>query len=224
LLLKFTFLNFSYLCVVFRKEPENVRICTMSLINLKSGNQKRRLTRGVLSVLLGITIMVYPGLTLNIVVSIIGALLLAYGLINYFIERKTDRPNAPGLFLIPSGIGSIVFGVLFLLFPGFIAKAFVFLIGFILLIVGITQVAAQLNVRQKTNFSYLFIIIGVLASIGGIVLIAKPFESASALLAFFGALVSLLGCGEILFSLRAMKRAKVQKTSSDIIDVEYEEV
>ncbi len=196
----------------------------MSLFNLKSSSQKRRLIRGFLSVILGVSIMVYPGLTLDVVVSIIGAVLLVYGLVNFLLERTSYQQGMPGLFMVPTGIGSIVFGVLFLLFPGFIAKAFIFLVGFILLVVGITQVAAQWNVKQKSGFSYLFIMIGVLASIGGIVLIAKPFESASALLVFFGALVSLLGCGEIIFSLRARKGAKIKKSSSDIIDVEYEEV
>jgi uncharacterized membrane protein HdeD (DUF308 family) len=194
------------------------------MFRLKSENPTRQLVRGIVSVLAGVAIMVYPGLTLKMVIMVMGGLVLVEGIVSYLWSQRSRSTQAPGFYIIPRGIGNMVFGAVLLLFPTFMAEAFVFLIGIILIVAGLSQFMAQLSGFKFGGFSIVYAIISVLALLGGVVLLAKPFESASGLLVFFGAMIALYGIGEIFWALRVRKFMGQNKQVPHTIDAEFEEV
>lgn len=190
-----------------------------------SGQSKRQLIRGIIAIALGIAIMFYPGLTLRTVIMVFGGFLLSDGIVSYLLSRKARQRGIPGLFLIPPGLGNMVFGGVLLIFPTFMVEMFMFLVGIILAITGFTQLMAQLGGRKAGGFSLLYAILAALALFGGIYLLAKPFQSAAAMLTFFGAMVTVYGAAEIFFSLQRKKLMGSQtKQEPQTIDADFEEI
>lgn len=193
----------------------------------KSGNPNRLIIRGIVSVVIGITIIVVPDLTLPVVIQGLGALMVLDGLvamlINYF--SKTKRQSV--FIIIPRGTSNLIFGAILLLFPALMVNLFVFLIGFILIFAGFTQFASQISGRSLMGTSWIIIIISILAFVAGIVFITKPFESAQTMLIIFGVMIALYGVGEIMWSFKVRKYQKQNPApvnSNTTIDAEYEEV
>jgi uncharacterized membrane protein HdeD (DUF308 family) len=196
------------------------------MLNRLAGNPNRLLIRGIVSLAIGVATFVFPDTSLTTVVQLLGAYLMVDGLINFLLYTFRKKAQHSGLILIPKGVGNMLAGVVFLAFPAAMVSIFVFLIGLILIIAGGSQLLAQAGGRSFLGFSWVYTLIAVVATIGGIVLIAKPFESASTILMFFGGIIGLYGLGEIFWSykLRKYKKAHPEQNQPPTVDVEYEEV
>ena len=192
---------------------------------LKYRNPKRSLYRGIIAIVLGAVIVAVPGLTLNLVIQLLGATLIADGLINILIRMWSKKQQSQMLPLIPRGIPNLIFGVILLGFPLQMVNFFVFIIGFILIIAGGSQVLIQITGGIKVGFSWLFFAIGLVALISGVYLIVRPIESVENILTFFGIITVLYGIGEIAWFFKLKKYRKESQAESDkIIDADYEEV
>ncbi len=197
------------------------------MIQFRAGNPKRTLVRGLVAIAVGIGIFAVPGLTLKLIIQLLGALLLADGLINFAIHSMRKKQQAPGFMLVPRGLASIVFGLVLLAFPAGMISIFVFLIGFILIIAGGSQLLAQLGGRSLIGVSWVYMGIAAIALLAGITLLVNPFESAEFMIKFFAVILIIYGAGELFWSnqLRKMKAQQPSRPNEPTtIDAEYEEV
>jgi uncharacterized membrane protein HdeD (DUF308 family) len=196
------------------------------MLNRLAGNPNRLLIRGIISLAIGVATFVFPDTSLTTVVQLLGAYLLVDGLINFLLFTFRKKTQQQGLVIIPKGIGNMLAGIIFLAFPAAMVSVFVFLIGLLLIIAGGSQLLAQTSGRNTLGFSWIYTLIALVATIGGIVLIAKPFESAATILMFFGGIIGLYGIGEIFWSykLRKYKKAHPIHNQPTTVDVEYEEI
>jgi uncharacterized membrane protein HdeD (DUF308 family) len=191
----------------------------------KSASSTRNLIRGIVSFAVGITIIVVPDLTINLVIQILGGLLILDGLVNMIISMISKSKQQNVLAIVPRGTTSLIFGAILVLFPSFIVGIFVFLIGFILIVAGGSQLFAQFNRRKMTGFSLLITILSSIALLAGIFMLTNPFKSAVTILIFFGVLIALYGVGEVVWSFKIRKYQKQNSSEqSNVIDAEYEEV
>jgi uncharacterized membrane protein HdeD (DUF308 family) len=191
----------------------------------KSARPIRNLIRGIVSIGVGITIIIVPGLTINLVIQFLGGLLILDGLINLIINMINKSKKQTIMFIVPRGTSNLIFGAILVLFPSFIVGIFVFLIGFILIIAGGSQLAAQLSGRKIMGLSWIISIFSLLALLAGIFMLTNPFKSAITLLIFFGVMIALYGVGEIVWSFKIRKYQKQNPPEqANVIDTEYEEV
>jgi uncharacterized membrane protein HdeD (DUF308 family) len=195
------------------------------MLHIKSANPNRIITRGIIAVVVGITLIVVPGLSLNLIIQILGGLLIIDGLIN-LVPAITKKDKQPNMFaILPRGTANLIFGLILIFFPQFIVGIFVFLIGFLLILAGGSQLASQIGGRNVLGFSLLITIISIIALIAGIVMLINPFKSASTMLIIFGVVLALYGAGEIIWSFNVRKyRKNIPPEQPAIVDVEYEEV
>jgi membrane protein HdeD len=197
------------------------------MIQFRAGNPKRTLIRGLIAIAVGIAIFAVPGLTLKLIIQLFGALLLADGVINFAIYSLRKKTQPQGFILIPRGLASIIFGLVLLAFPAGMISIFVFLIGFVLIVAGGSQLLAQLGGRSLVGVSWVFILIAAIALLAGITLLVNPFESAEFMIKFFAAIIIIYGAGELFWSnqLRKIKTQQPNRPNEPTtIDAEYEEV
>jgi len=103
---------------------------------------------GGASIVAGVVAMLYPSLTIVALVLIVGANALVSGVLDIVVALRLRKYIEGELLLILTGIASIVFGMLVLLFPlGAGALALAWLVGFYALVSGAMLVALSLNVR-----------------------------------------------------------------------------
>jgi uncharacterized membrane protein HdeD (DUF308 family) len=191
----------------------------------KSASPTRNLIRGIVSIAVGITVMVVPDLSINLVIQILGGLLIFDGLVNLIITQINKSKTQTIMFIVPRGLTNLIFGTILVLFPSLIVGIFVFLIGFILIVAGGSLLAAQFSGKNILGRSWLVTIFSIIALLSGIFMLTKPFKSAVAILIFVGAMIALYGVGEIIWSFRIRKFQKQNPPAQpNIIDTEYEEV
>jgi uncharacterized membrane protein HdeD (DUF308 family) len=194
-------------------------------MSFKTGNPDRLLIRGIVSIVLGLAVVAVPDLTLVTVIRFLGALMLIDGSVAILLNNFSKKKQSSVLQIIPRGMTNLIFGVVLLVFPSLVVNVFVFLIGFVLIIAGFTQLSSQIRGRSFLGTSWLMLLISFIAFVSGIVLVTKPFESAQTMLIVVGVIIALYGIGEIIFSFKIRKYQKHQpKAEPTIIDAEYEDI
>lgn len=195
---------------------------------MNMGNPKRTLLRGIISILIGVTIFAVPGLTLSLIIQILGGFLLVDGIVNLMLDKLKKTQDQAAIMIVPRGIPNIIFGLILLIFPTFIISIFVFLIGFVLIFAGGSQLVAQLSNRSLLGFSWVYTVFAIIALIAGIFLFLKPFESAETMMKFIAAIIAIYGIGELYWSFKLRKAKSMQinvpQEGPTTVDTDYEEV
>lgn len=189
------------------------------------GNPDRILIRGIVTILFGIAAIAVPGLSLELVIQFMGALLLLDGFVNLLIGLIGKQKQQSTFIIVPRGTTNLILGIVLALFPAFMVSIFVFVIGIILLFAGITQLASQIGGRNLPGISWVIAISSVIAIVAGVIMLFKPFESAKTILIVFGAVIALYGIGEVVRSFRVRKyRRENPPEQPRTVDAVYEEV
>ena len=72
------------------------------------------------------------------------------------------------------GLGSLLFGLWLVIMPGFFTNIIMFLLGFILILAGIFQIASLTTAKKSVQVPWAFYIIPSLVLIAGIVVVFSP--------------------------------------------------
>jgi len=151
------------------------------------------LFRGIAAVLFGVLTLVWPKLSLTVLVLVFGVFAVISGITAVVAAlRSTDIPGW-GLLLFEGILGSLV-GAIALVFPGITALAFLYLLAAWAIITGILEVIAPLSFPMSTGRAVLMALAGVLSVVFGILIAAQP---AAGLLA----VVWLIGIYAIVFGI-----------------------
>jgi len=195
-------------------------------MNFKSlFNPSQALVRALITLCIGIVIVAVPGLTATLIVKIIGTLILITGGVSLIISNKNSSVSK-GL-LSANGIFDIIFGILLLIFPQFFASLLVYLLGFILVVFGIGQIASVVISRSNVGTSLLFLIFPAILTTIGVTFLFNPFNSLEVILRIFGAALILFGINNAISSIstkRQMKRDNITFNEPTVVESTYEDV
>ena len=163
------------------------------MINLLKNSWWSLVLRGLFAVLFGILALVWPGITLEVLILFFGAYSLVDGFsssVGAFVHRKHDKTW--WLFFL-SGLAGIVVGVLTFLLPGLTVFVLVILIAARALVVGVFEIAAAIALR-KTIYNEWFLILNALLSIlFAVVLFLVPGLGVLALIWMIGITAIVIG-------------------------------
>ncbi len=106
------------------------------------------LVEGIVGVLIGIITFRWPGVTTFVLLAFIAAWAIITGIMEIFEAIELRRVINNEWLLILSGVASVVFGVLLLLFPSAGALALIWLIGIFALLFGILLLVLAWRLRQ----------------------------------------------------------------------------
>lgn len=160
------------------------------------------LTFGILSVLVGIAAIVWPGITFVVFAVFFGAWLLVSGVIQLVQSFSKDRTGGMRVMLAISGVCGIILGLL--CFRSALQAAYILtlLIGIGWIIRGVMTFVAGLSGGTSSRGWSIFG--GIVLFIGGIVILEWPISSAHALAVVSGIFLLIFGIIEIIgaFALR----------------------
>jgi uncharacterized membrane protein HdeD (DUF308 family) len=113
------------------------------------------LLEGVVSLIAGILTFVWPSLTALVLLYVIALWALITGITEIVAAIELRRRLQGEWVLILSGVASIIFGILLLLFPGAGALALIWVIGIYAIVFGILLLGLALRLRAlHTQTSY----------------------------------------------------------------------
>jgi uncharacterized membrane protein HdeD (DUF308 family) len=159
--------------------------------------------RGLLAVIFGVLALVWPGLTLEVLVIFFGAYVLVDGLFTLFTALMRDRMTpAPWWLLLIEGLLGIGAGILTFIWPGITALTLFYVIAAWAVITGIIEVIGAIQLRQAIEGEWLLGLNGVLSVIFGILLMIWPATGLLTLIWLIGAYAIFFGIVMIALGFR----------------------
>lgn len=166
--------------------------------------------RGAVALIFGIAALVWPGITLLVLVALFAAFALLGGIV-CIVGALRNRTFDRGWWLVLLlGILSVVVGVVAVLHPGATVFVLVLLMAAQALATGVLDIAVAIRLRKVIEHEWLLIVTGVLSILFGVLVVLFPPAGAFAL-AFIVAFYAIVT--GVLLLLLANRARKWQKGS-----------
>jgi uncharacterized membrane protein HdeD (DUF308 family) len=183
-----------------------------SIMNSVLGQQlwKGTLVSGVLTIVLGVMVPVWPGPTILVASTMFGVYLLMSGLAELFLAFTLPRSAATRVMLFLTGALSLVLAILsfrhfgdayaVLLLSLWIGAGFIFL--------GVSENAVALSERDLPGRGW-YVVLGLMSVIAGGIVLVWPFDSIVVLTIVSGVSLVVLGLIQIVqaFQIRSDTKA-----------------
>ena len=163
-----------------------------SFLNIVKSNI---VAQAIISIVVGLLLMFWPGITIVTVLYLVGIVFAVMGissLVSYFRAPEAERQV----------------GVVFL-FPQVIAGFFSVVLGIILVICGAVNAVRSGELKKYGERSWGFSMgLSVLIIIGGLVIIANPFETTSLFVFILGLIIAANGIVDLIVDAELRKAIK----------------
>jgi len=151
------------------------------------------LFRGLAAILFGVLTLVWPGISLTVLVYLFGIFAVISGITAMSVALRSREEPHWGVMLF-EGILGVLAGVVALIWPGITALAFLYLLAAWAIITGVLELVAPLSFPMSAGRGFLMAVSGILSIVFGVLIAAQP---ASGLLA----VTWLIGVYAILFGI-----------------------
>ena len=168
---------------------------------------------GLASVVFGVMILTWPGISVYALTIVFGAYTLATGIVELGTAFAAQGTEELG-WLVLRGVLGITVGVLVFAWPGISALALLYVIGAYAVALGILTVAASFRLPLDGSETASMLLIGLASIVFGIVIFAKPGAGALAVLALIAAFALVTGVSELVVAIGGEKllERKAKKT------------
>jgi uncharacterized membrane protein HdeD (DUF308 family) len=157
------------------------------------------LIRGVTGVAIGILALLWPGITIAVLVGVFGAYAIVDGITNLFLGLSRNSVSGRSWATALQGALGIVAGVLTFVWPAITALVLVAFIAAWAVVTGVLEIAAAIRLRQAITGEWLLAFSGVLSVLFGILIFAFPGAGAVSIAWILGAYTA--ACGMVLIAL-----------------------
>jgi uncharacterized membrane protein HdeD (DUF308 family) len=158
------------------------------------------LLRGVIAIIFGLLVFFMPGLSIAVFVFLFGSFAIIDGVL-LLLQAVTVRDGKWWVRLI-QGIVALAAGAAVFIWPAISALTLLYIIAFYMIVTGILQAIAAVEMRKAIKGELLLIISGILAVVVGIILVLHPLTGAIALAQTIGIFAIAYG---ILMGILALK-------------------
>src|SRR6476659_2084834 len=159
---------------------------------------------GLASVVFGVMVLAWPGISVYALAIVFGAYTLATGIVEFGTAFTAQGREERG-WLILRGLLGITVGVLVFAWPGISALALLYVIGGYAVAFGILCVGASFRLPLDGRDTTLMILTGLVAIVFGIVIFAEPGAGALAVLGLIAAFALVTGISELAVSIAGEK-------------------
>src|SRR5436190_7529678 len=158
--------------------------------------------RGVAAIIFGIMALVYPGLTVAVLVLLFGAWVLVDGIFRVIgaIGHRASDPDWGWQLVI--GILGITIAFLTFHAPAITALALVIYIAAWALMIGATEIAVAFKLRREIKGEWFLILMGLASIIFAGLLLWNPLAGAAALIWIIAWYAVIMGVLAIIFGFR----------------------
>lgn len=175
----------------------------------------------VLCVVLGLVLLLWPGLSIKIVCTAVGAVLILSGgirIVEYFILRDGSMYSQVNLIF---GIVLAAVGIWIALSPEKVLALIPIIMGVIIVLHGLHNIRqAVMLCQDKYDKWWVALILGILTVGFGVLLICRPFEAIDTMVMLIGIFLIYDGLSNIWIVSRISKAAKILKQEIEAVEVE----
>lgn len=166
------------------------------------------LLRGLVAIIFGLLICLYPDITVPVMIMFFGAFVLADGVLAVVSAIQGRKSHQDWWVLLVWGLVSIIAGALTLVMPSVTAFVLLMYIAAWAVVTGIMEIIAAIRLRGETLGRGWLIMGGLLSALFGLILFIQPIAGALAIVWLIGTFAILLG---IIFVALALRMHKISK-------------
>ncbi len=174
-----------------------------------------------LCVILGLVLVFRPGLSMRIVCTAVGVVLIVSGvmrMIDYFTAKDGSLYSQANLVF---GIILAVVGVWIVMRPEKVMAIIPIIVGIVIAIHGLHNLQQALELwRDKYDRWWTALMLGVLTVGFGVLLICRPFAAVDTVVMLIGFFLIYDGLSNVWIVSRIYKNAKMMKQEMEAVDVE----
>lgn len=175
----------------------------------------------ILCVILGLVLVFWPGLSIRIVCTAVGVVLIVTGamrMIDYFAVRDGSMYSQINLIF---GIVLAVVGVWITVKPDKVLAIIPIIVGIVIVIHGLQNIKQAMELwRDKYARWWVACILGVLTVGFGVLLICRPFTAIDTVVMLIGFFLIYDGISNIWIVSRIYKNAKILRQEMEAVEVE----
>ena len=130
--------------------------------------------RIIFALIIGLILVVWPNAAIEYIIIAIGVVFIASGLIT-LLSYLGQSSKKRGKYVFPlDGLGAFLLGLMLIIIPTFFANIFTYILGFILLLGGIQQVASLTSARRWIRVPVGFYVVPSLILLVGLLSLLNP--------------------------------------------------
>lgn len=157
------------------------------------------LLSGIAAVIFGILAFINPGVALAVLALYFAAWVLIDGVVNV-IGAFQNRDKDGWVFLLLMGILGIIVGAYALLNPPVSMVAFLYVVSFMAILLGITLIALGRKLREVVKSEWLLYLTGALSILFGILIAFQPASAATSVVWMIATWAIVIGLLRIFFA------------------------
>lgn len=158
--------------------------------------------RGVAAVLFGVMALIWPSITVIVLVVLFGAYTLVDGIIGLGAAVFGGGERGRRGWLVVEGIAGVLAGIITLAWPGITALVLLWLIAAWALVTGVLEIVAAVRLRREIQGEWLLALSGVLSVLFGILLAVWPAAGALSVVFVIGIYAIVFGVALVGLGLR----------------------
>jgi uncharacterized membrane protein HdeD (DUF308 family) len=170
--------------------------------------------RGVLAILFGLMAILWPGVTLTVLILLFGVYVLVDGVLNvvgrFMVRERDDRWWVRLL----QGVRGILVGLLTFVWPGTTALVLLYFIAAWELLTGVMEIITAIQLRRVIENEWRMILSGAASIIFGLILFLFPGAGALSLVWPIGAYAIGFGILRLLLAFRLRRMGDINATRS----------
>jgi len=169
---------------------------------------KSTLASGILTVILGVLVLAWPGISILVVATLFGAYLLVSGIAQVFSAFSLQASAGGRVLLFISGAASLILAVMAFRHFGDAVLLLAIWMGVGFIFRGVATTVAAISDRGLPGGRLWHIVFGVITIIAGFVVLASPLKSLVTLALVLGISLIVTGVFEVISSFGIRRAAK----------------
>lgn len=163
--------------------------------------------RGLAALLFGIVILLWPGITLGVLILVYGAYALVDGIVSIFAAIRSGTEGHPWGALLFRGILGTGAGLVVMIWPGLSALALgalavIFVMSFTAIMTGAFEVVAAFRLRNEISGAWALGLAGLISIGFGLIMVIVPRAGAVSLVRLIGLDAIFLGAALMALAFR----------------------
>jgi uncharacterized membrane protein HdeD (DUF308 family) len=177
---------------------------------------KVKLVAGLLAIVLGAIVLVWPGPSILVASTLFGVYLLLSGLVELFLAFTLPQSAGTRVMLFISGALSLVLAIMsFRHFgDGYAVLLLSLWIGIGFIFQGVTAVAVGIGESELPGRGW-YVVAGIVSVFAGLVMLVWPFESIAVLTLATGIWLVIIGITQTIQAFQARKAANTVRQAVD---------
>lgn len=193
---------------------DETRIAMNSLVGQRLW--KGKLVAGLLTIVLGVLVLAWPGPSILVASTLFGVYLLLSGMVELYLGFTLPRSAATRVMLFISGALSLVLAIMsFRHFgDGYAVLLLSLWIGIGFIFQGVSAAAIGVSESDLPGRGW-YIAAGIISVLAGLVVLVWPFESIAVLTLATGIWLIVIGIGQAIQAIQTRKAAKTARHAID---------